>query len=294
MSGADVFWVDYSEGSAMDRISGLLKGASLFGGPKVIVTKNIAAKRKANSNQDSTLADILREYKVAEDKNTVVVLTDSGIPKDVVVKIKKIADYIKATKSTMKEMSFLRNDQLEMWVGEEVALRQRDADKDAIRELVMRAGPDTWTLAGEIDKLCSYTDKTIIKADVLTLVAPRLELNTFQLTDALAQKNKSRAMEVLYRLLDESNEPYVMLAAITYQFRLLLMARDLYDRRMARGVIVNKLGVHPYAAGKACDQAGRFTVQELKDRYAELFRIDTQTKEGRVNLVDELYGFVLG
>lgn len=92
------------------------------------------------------------------------------------------------------------------------------------------------------------------------MVSGRVDLNIFNLVDAVVSKNKAKAYELLYRELKNGRDPYYLLAMMAYGFR---------------------------------SRAGRFSPEELRGAFGKLLEMDTLSKNGNLNLVDTLFEFVL-
>jgi DNA polymerase-3 subunit delta len=188
----------------------------------------------------------------------------------------------------------LSGSELEKWVCQELQSRGASAEPAAIKELIRRTGNESWMLVQEIDKLSNYCGATAIRAeDVGSVVAERSELNIFEFTDALSAKDKPRALSLLYRELNSGRDPYSVLALVIHQFRNLMMVKDLTLRSSAPAGIAVKVGVPPFVAQKLTAAARKFEQPELAADYRRLQDLDTGVKQGKIDLKDALYSFVL-
>jgi DNA polymerase-3 subunit delta len=73
------------------------------------------------------------------------------------------------------------------------------------------------------------------------LVPNSRELTNFELTDNLVSKNRTRALAVLKKILDDGAEPLMILGLISYNYRRLVMAKDLMTRGADRGEVARVL-----------------------------------------------------
>ncbi len=117
--------------------------------------------------------------------------------------------------------------------------------REAVEELVARCGTDSNRLTNELDKLAAYVGRrSVIEADdVRDLVAATAELNVFDLVDATAERRPGAAISQLEGLLRQQAEPFMILAMLIRQFRLLLQARYLLDAGLADSRLVR---MRPY------------------------------------------------
>ncbi len=120
-------------------------------------------------------------------------------------------------------------------------------------------------------------------ADVQAVSIVSAQGSVFELVDALGAGQGKKAQKVLHQLL-ESEEPFSLWGMVIRQFRLLLQAREMLDRRAATSEVQKALGLHEYVAGKICDQAGRFSLPALERVYHRLLEIDEGVKTSQISL----------
>jgi DNA polymerase-3 subunit delta len=139
-------------------------------------------------------------------------------------------------------------------------------------------------LANEIDKLAMYagTGATITVEDVRQLSAHVQEARIFDLTDALAQRNRKQALNILHDLLADGEPPLKMISTITSQVRSLLLVKELAQKGLRGGQIASTLGIAPFIADKALRQVGNFNVTQLENAYRQLLSTDAALKRSRL------------
>jgi DNA polymerase III subunit delta len=139
-------------------------------------------------------------------------------------------------------------------------------------------------LANEIDKLAMYagTGATITVEDVRQLSAHVQEARIFDLTDALAQRNRKQALNILHDLLADGEPPLKMISTITFQVRSLLLVKELAQKGLRGGQIASTLGMAPFMADKALRQVGNFNVTQLENAYRQLLSTDAALKRSRL------------
>lgn len=104
-------------------------------------------------------------------------------------------------------------------------------ERRALSELTARCGQDARQLTNELDKLiCAIDGRGEIRVeDVRAMVAPTAELSVFDLVDAVAERKPREAVSQLEALLDQQAQPFMILAMLIRQMRLLMQARYLLD-----------------------------------------------------------------
>ena len=153
--------------------------------------------------------------------------------------------------------------------------------QDGARKLAEYVGSQTLRATQEINKLLAYVnyDRPVTSEDVVLLTAQEQEGNIFELTDALGERDGSKALAQLGILL-ETNDALELSGMIHRQFRLLLQAREILDERGGEEQVRELLNLHPYVAQKLTQQARQFSLDRLKAIYHRLLEIDIGIKSG--------------
>jgi DNA polymerase-3 subunit delta len=107
------------------------------------------------------------------------------------------------------------------------------ADEGVLREIITLAGTDIQTLHSELDKLATAAldSRRITQELVDALIGRSRELSNFALTDHLIARNRKKALEVLYRLLQDDVEPLMLIGLIAGNYHRLVLAKDIMKRR---------------------------------------------------------------
>jgi DNA polymerase III subunit delta len=117
---------------------------------------------------------------------------------------------------------------------------------------------------------------------VQRLVADAREIKVWALTDALASHNRDQAIGVLQRLLDDGEQPPVLMAIIARQLRTLVQVKEMTDERLPPDAIAGQMKMHPYTAQKAIASARQMSYQQLEANYRRLLQADLEVKTGRL------------
>lgn len=173
------------------------------------------------------------------------------------------------------------------WIQERAKKLEGQFTSQAAAVLAAQIGPEPRILQSEIQKLLAYVNyaRPVEPDDVQHISSTIQHQEDFGLVNALRTKNFNQAMKMLRIELD-NNEPLEVFPGIVYQFRLLLLTRDVLDRGgleadvIELGKIVNRDGrpLHNYVARLAVEQARRFTHGELDDIYHRLLEVDVAMK----------------
>ena len=186
-------------------------------------------------------------------------------------------------KAQCQEFKLLSGRQLKNWAEKKIKERKTEINPEALEALCSYIGDDLWRMSNEIEKLASFRPGGVIeKKDVQLLVRPKLETDIFKTIDAVSQKDKKQALKLLYKHLEKGDSPLYLLSMINYQFRNLLIVKDLVEKQEAYGAISKKSGLHPFVMRKSYYQSQKFSFLELKKIYRSIFQADNNIKTGKI------------
>lgn len=273
-SGLNLIHCDAAVSSFKDFYSNLQIN-SMFAEKKLIVLKNVFGNAKF---QEEFLEELSAQGGPAlGGKDIVIVYEDC--PADQRTK------FFKALQKHAKcqEFKYLQLAMLKKWVAEEFNNNKAKINPDALDLLVSFVGSDLWQMANEINKLSNYRKDSVVgKEDIELLVKPNAENDIFKTIDALASKNKKLALSLLHKHLDGGEVPLYLLSMIAYQFRNILIIKELQDTKTPYGLIAKKSGLHPFVVQKSYYLCNQFSMPELKKIYQKIFQIDSDIKTGKI------------
>ena len=171
------------------------------------------------------------------------------------------------------------------WMINETKNQGGKIDPRAAEMLKDMVGVDTRQAGMEIAKLLAYVNwaRPITAQDVEAVCVVTSQQSVFDFVDALANGNGKSAQHLLHRLL-ESEDEFSLWGMVIRQFRLLIQAREILDRRGNQTDVARALGVHPFVAEKTTQQAARFSIESLEYIYRKLLAIDEGVKTSQVTL----------
>ncbi|MFC3745411.1 DNA polymerase III subunit delta [Paenibacillus sp. GCM10012306] len=204
---------------------------------------------------------------------------------------------VKAVKSSGTVLAFnpLGAEELLRWVEKGIKDRGCAVAPGTAEALIANAGTGLQGLTGEMDKLCLFAGQggIVDTAAVESLVHRGTEQNVFTLVEDIANLRLDKALNTLYELLKQREEPIKIAALIARQFRMILQVKDLSALSYSQGQIASQLGLHPYAVKIAGEQARKFGTDRLRQILSALADLDYQMKTGAVDKVLGLEMFML-
>lgn len=246
------------------------QSVSMFSEKKLIILENTFDNAQFKKS-------FISDYKKFVDSDDVILFYESG-------EIPTTDSLCKLLKKTGKSQEFqaLKYPKLKNWAEKEFAKEQTEISPEALERLINFVGNDLWQMAQEIKKLVNYRNgKKIETDDIELLVRPTIETDIFKTIDSLAEKNKKRALELIHKHLERGDSPLYLLSMINFQFRNLLIIRDLMEKYKSPYLLSKITGLHPYVVKKSYSQAEKFEIEELKKIYQKIFQADLFIKTGR-------------
>ena len=149
--------------------------------------------------------------------------------------VRKIGKLLRE-KAVAVEFERLLDGELVEWARDKVHNAGSEADERTLRHLTALTGSDLRRLANEIDKLstAALPEKQIAFEMVDSLVPNVREIDNFQLADQLLAGNRPGVLKTLKKILDDGAEPVMLLGLLSYNFRRLLMAKEMMDQGAER------------------------------------------------------------
>jgi DNA polymerase-3 subunit delta len=209
-----------------------------------------------------------------------------------------------AKRGAVLEFPVQKPDQLNIWLREKAREEKKVLSADAASFLLQRVGTDMETLRSELDKailFCLGKDG-IELADLEPLVGKSREDQVWDVGEAVAARDASKAVELIRDLVASGTHPLVVLTLLVRQARHLLQARLLWESagcpsfsdmrgfqsRVLPALAANAFGggaddvttIHPFATFKRFEIARHRSTAELRSVLARLCIADRDSKTG--------------
>jgi DNA polymerase-3 subunit delta len=154
--------------------------------------------------------------------------------------VRKMGKFMRAN-TTAVEFVSLSDGELVNWARDEFKKAGAEIDAPVLNEFISRIGPDVRRLTNEVAKLATAAlPETRITGELVEQLVPNVrEVDHFRLTDAIVEGKRTAAMSMLAKALDDGAEPLQLLGLIAYNYRRLLMAKDMMERGVDRREVAN-------------------------------------------------------
>jgi len=261
-----------AKGKDFSELAYSFKIVSMFAEKKLVILTNLFLNQKFQE-------DFLKDIKSLESSKDVIVIFEKDSPD-------QRSKFFKALKKAVKsqEFNFLDNAKLSMWVDKELESHKSKIDPLAKNIFLGCVGSNLWLAENEIKKLANFKPGCVInKEDVQLMVRPKIENDIFKTIDAIAQKDKKLALQLLHKHVEGGDNVLYLLSMVSYQFRNLLVIKDLMEKRNTYEQIVKKSGLHPFVVKKNYYLCNQFQDDQLKKIYQKIFLIDSDIKTGKID-----------
>jgi len=245
---AGEFGLEIIEGSAsnqdealkvLSRVREALETVGLFGGgDKLVWLKNTDLLADSPTTRSEAVKDAMAEL---------VELLKGGLGEGVTLLISAIGcDRRKTLYKTLEkvgEVQFFEaleegkgdsDEEIEAFIQSKLRADNKTMGPDAVQTFRDLVAPTLREIANELEKLITYAGKRseIAKEDVRAICSASRQAVIWELTDSLGARRTSQAIMALENLLDSGDQPIGVLMMLVAQFRLMLLARDLMQRKL--------------------------------------------------------------
>ena len=256
---------------------------SMFSQNKLIIVENIFS---SDADIQNEILEFLKKRDIEKNNSIVLAFWDEGIDaKSGPASPSQggLFEYLKS-KAKCEEFKLLGKAQLKSWIKNYIIEQGGNIDIQAIDKLVEYIGSDLWRMENEINKLISFSPNICLK-NIELLIRPEIDLNIFELGDAIGQKNKTKAIKLFNQQIDEGKNESYLLSMIASQIRNIIKVKTSPK---------SKSDLHPFVFQKSSEQARNFTIEELKKIYRQLMTIDFESKIGKTDIKTSLELFISG
>ena len=154
---------------------------------------------------------------------------------------------------------------LERWIMQHTKKGGSEIDLSVARYLLTQAPNDLDTLSTEVHKLASYCQgRKVTKEDIDILVCKTAEARTFDLTDAILDKNAKLAFEKLEDLYDARTNEIIIMSAIFSTFGSMYKIKVLLSRGTPLDTIAKLLEMKDFMVKKYAQRLRNVSMKELE------------------------------
>ena len=242
----------------IDLFRDMISSYSVMSDYKVAVLKNVESV-KFKSGEKEELVNMLSEYKKDIDDYVCVIFK----MKDLSESAEKTEKTEKTEKKTQSLTKFLKENanlfefkenppaSLIKWLKKIAAADKIELSDENAGYILNRTEMKMYPLKNEMDKLICYARAEnrgeILKDDIELLVARKIDMEAFELTNAILDKKYGKAIETLDKLKNLKEEPFNILGQIARYFGDLMAVNTAVSSGLTDNFTISKkTGIHEY------------------------------------------------
>lgn len=238
-----------------------------FGDPfRVIVVKDFNHKKQVNKQ----FMQKLEQYAEQKQFTTVLVFFNAG---------EDVNCFVKG--ATVVDCSPLNEFEIGRIIDEKLKGSKVTLSSSARLKLINFSNFNLTKIIGEIEKLKAYKEEgEVSEQDIEKLVSKDSEYQVFELTQAIANGDSGKAVEILNNLMVKEKSAYSMIIPLYNNFKRALyisINRSLSDKDLAAYLQIKEFAVKMLRA-----QTRVFSAVELKNITHSLFKLDENIKQGKI------------
>lgn len=262
-----------------ENISKLIDNAEqlpFFDEKKVIFVKNSGFFTSSKKISQS-ITEKITEYLTILPDYVVLVFSEESVDK-------RLSQYKKLSKiANFEELKYRGQVDLANWICSGMKKSGAAIDMEVAKYLADACGPSMSYLYTEIKKLAVlYKEGEKITCELIDKVCLKSEQGIiFDLTDAVGDKNKVKALKLVEELILKKEAEQFILIMLYKHFRNLFLLRVATNENCASA---EYLGINPYVYKKLLSQVKNFSEEQLRNILSILTDLDYKSKRGEINL----------
>jgi DNA polymerase III subunit delta len=252
--------------SDLERILDVARQLPMMAHHRLVVVQHAEAIK-------DTAQDALEDYLRAPCDQSVVVFAADALD----MRRKSASALTKG--ATVVSFATLAEAEAMRWVEARVRGRECRIDPNALGALVDLVGTDLEKLAIEIDKLTTHAGRGQIGLAAVKALVPRArEEAVWDFTDAVAARDRKRALRVLGRQLDDGEEPLALLGMLASMYRKMLVAKELMQRHAPAAEVQTAVKLPPWKMGEFNAQVRRMPAERIVFGVRRIAEVDLAIK----------------
>ena len=231
---------------------------------------------------DEAQIELLKDYFRRPSETTVLIFNSPGLDKrrNIATMLTKFCEVVSFDKLDEREAA-------PRWIVDYVAQAGCSIDSAAAAYLVGMVGAELQLLTSELDKLTTYVGQQgrITRQEIELLVHYSHEHSNFELTDALIEGNRKRALTLLNHIFENTNDKQslavMILGAIARNYRNLLTSKELMQKNAPNSEVAKAVGMSPYAVTHLNEKARKFETPKILHAMQRIAETDVALKTSR-------------
>jgi DNA polymerase-3 subunit delta len=262
----------------LQSVIDFLSNVSMFSPGKYAVLKSPSVIY--GEGDEGTLQKLNAIKSIVSDRACVIILSEKPLDMR-----KKLSVWLKKNTNMEAFEGFKdwEQDKLKVWLKHRFNAIGLSCDMDAIDMLVEFSGNSLRFLAGEVSKLAVYVGvRQQVSVSDVEMVCQRGSVSLFAFQDAVRARSP-QSVAMLKRLLDDGEEPVMLVSMMVNQLRLFYQILEMSQRRVSVDDIAKKTGKNPFYIKKLIPQLqNRYAIADLGKAIGYFAEADIAIKTGQM------------
>lgn len=260
----------FDAGDEPAQLMSALETPSLLGGRRLVVVYDAHELKKDH-------LEALDRYLVSPSPYSVLVLIASG-------RNAKLENAVKNAGAVIT-LDPPKGRGLVTWIKQRAGEQKLKIDDRGAWALIDSIGPELRDLDGALSQLVTQlgTGARVGAPEVRQAFTRLADERVYAFTDAVGERKLPAAMGLLRRLLEQGDEPIVVLASLNNQVRRMLRARRYADQ--GTKAVGDAMGMPAWRAERLQKQSRSYREEELVAALAHLAELDVDMKKGEIQSV---------
>lgn len=256
---------------------------------KYIIWKDIDLSKNSLKEYEDLLTNLTGDIKNFPEYTTFLIFSDSSPFKGKFYKeVKKYGNIVTIDR--------LNKSELENFIGKRFVKAGKKIKKSMLAEIVQRfsyldrdSDLDLFDIVNTVDKIIASSEDEIVKEkDVYDQLDQILNLNIFNLTDAISRKDLKLSATTYMNMVKNDEDLFMIFHMIIRQFRNIIGIKTLVTNNKNDAYIMKNIGISPYELRKVKGFINNFTYEELFDIHSRLFDMEVRQKSTDFDMKIEL------
>jgi DNA polymerase III subunit delta len=246
----------------------------------MISARRVVVVTGFESISDDRQQEALKDYLRAPAETTALVFVSDALDnrRNIATMLRKACEVVSFDPLDEREAA-------PQWIRDYVARAGRFIEPQAAAYLVGMVGVDLMRLSAELDKLINYAGEKgrIGKPEIDELVIDSREHSNFELTDAILDGDRRRALNLLDRIYANASErpetlSLMILGAIGSNYRKMLAAKELMRRNAPNAEVAKAVGMSPFFVTKFNGRVRKIDAARILRGIARIAETDVALK----------------